>query len=75
MSESKMLDVSFYLDAAKQHGEDSEPDHEVGDLQAFLTVAWSLMSPSQRREFALHVDVHIALEGACADFEAEVDKL
>ena len=27
---------------AKQHGLDSEPDHEVGDLQQFLRLAWSL---------------------------------
>ena len=42
------------LDMAQQHGEDSEPDHEVGDLQEMLTACWATMSPADRRKvFAL----------------------
>ena len=32
------------LAAAKQHGKDSEPDHEVGDLQDCLRAAIACMS-------------------------------
>jgi hypothetical protein len=34
-----MRDVGTYIAAARQHGEDSEPDHEVGDLQDLLREA------------------------------------
>ncbi len=44
-------DVEFLLKAATRHGEDSEPDHEVGDLQDFLRAAWNLMTPAQQQEF------------------------
>lgn len=38
-----MLDIEKYIQAAKQHGEDSEPDHEVGDLQDILRSVWPLL--------------------------------
>lgn len=34
--------------AAHQHGIDSEPDHEVGDLQDALRIAWDLLDDSGR---------------------------
>jgi hypothetical protein len=40
-------DVERLIDSAAQHGRDSEPDHEVGDLQDFLRLAWSLMTDEQ----------------------------
>ena len=49
---ARMLDVEFYIEAAQQHGEDSEPDHEVGDLQDFLRAMWAVLSVEQRRQFA-----------------------
>jgi hypothetical protein len=39
--------VSLLLERALQHGMDSEPDHEVGDLQSFLVAccrSWLLSS-------------------------------
>ena len=44
--------VSFNnaLIAAKRHGENSDPDHEVGDLQDMLRVAWALMTETQRQK-------------------------
>ena len=50
---NKMLDLSFYMDAARVHGEDSEPDHEVGDLQTYMQVMWELLTPEQRKAFAV----------------------
>ena len=41
-------DVERLIDAADQHGVDSEPAHEVGDLQAYLRAAWSVMTQSQK---------------------------
>lgn len=38
------------FESAQAHGENSEPDHEVGDLQNALEIAWELMTPEQRRE-------------------------
>lgn len=37
------------LNSAQQHGEDSEPDHEVGDLQDALRIAWELLDGKGRQ--------------------------
>jgi hypothetical protein len=50
--------IEAYIAAAEQHGKDSEPDHEVGDLQDMLRVAWSLMTPAQRVSFINHDTPH-----------------
>lgn len=44
----QLLDLLGY---AKQHGLDSEPEHEVGDLQDMFTVAYGLLTPEQRLQF------------------------
>jgi hypothetical protein len=36
------------MEAARLHGENSEPDHEVGDLQDLFFACWRVMSPVQR---------------------------
>ena len=38
------------LNAAKNHGEESAADHEVGDLQGVVLACFRVMKPSQRRE-------------------------
>ena len=38
------------LATAKGHGEASNPDHEVGDLQAVLGSCWRRLTEAQRRE-------------------------
>lgn len=38
------------LAAAKAHGDESEPDHEVGDLQGLLASCWERLTPEQQRE-------------------------
>ena len=38
------------LQAAAQHGNESEPDREVGDLQEALALAWDRLSRKARRE-------------------------
>lgn len=42
--------IEALIDAAAIHGQDSEPDHEAGDLQELLRSAWNLMSPAQRQQ-------------------------
>lgn len=39
-----------HISAAQTHGENSDPDHEVGDLQDMLRAVWEIMTPEQREE-------------------------
>lgn len=43
------LDVEKIIDAATAHGEESVPEHEVGDLQQALREAWKHLTPEGRR--------------------------
>jgi hypothetical protein len=44
--------------AARAHGEGSEPDHEVGDLQGVLRSCWKRLTAEQQREvYAEHESV------------------
>ena len=65
---ARMLDVEFYIEAAQQHGADSEPDHEVGDLQDFLRAMWAMLSVEQRRQFARSASVADVLDGAGVEY-------
>lgn len=56
------VDVERYVKAAKKHGEYEDPDHEVGDLQEYLRIAWGLMTPDQHRRFAAGARVQELLE-------------
>jgi hypothetical protein len=37
------------LEAAEAHGENSEPDTEIGDLHQILFASWALLSPSDHQ--------------------------
>ena len=41
--------VEAIIDAATRHGQESDPDHEVGDLQDALRLAWDLLIPAARK--------------------------
>lgn len=41
-----------YFQAAARHGSDSDPDHEIGDLQALLSRVWDLVPEYKRDEIA-----------------------
>lgn len=58
----RLLDVEFYIEAAEQHGELSDGDHEPGDLGVFLRRMWALLTPEQRLAFARDPEVHDVLE-------------
>lgn len=49
--------IEYYIGIAQQHGAHSDPDHEVGDLQAFLREAWAVLSEAQRRAFQVRSGV------------------
>lgn len=40
--------VEDIIDGARQHGENEDPDHEVGDLQDVLRFTWGLLTEDQR---------------------------
>lgn len=46
--------VETILEAAKEHGEVSEPDMEVRDLQSVLHLCWEAMTDAQRAAVADH---------------------
>jgi len=59
--------VEDLIGFAEKHGEDSEPDHEVGDLQDLLRAAWRLMTPEQRREMLIDASVSNVVESATGE--------
>lgn len=61
------LVLEALLRIAKQHGEDSEPDHEVGDLQDLLRPMWKLLTPDQRNAFMASDEVRNVMQGATGE--------
>jgi hypothetical protein len=43
-----MTDIETMIEDAERHGRDSDPDHEVGDLQALARVLWGALAPDAR---------------------------
>lgn len=56
------------IEGAKRHGEDSEPDHEVGDLQDFLRAMWELLTAEQRLAYVGLPAVQDTYRTATGDF-------
>lgn len=75
MSTNKLLDIHTYLDAADTHGEDSGADYQVGDLEIMLRAMYSLLTPAQKRDFALHDKVQDVMEGTGVDVSEELAAL
>ena len=61
------FDLERLIEAARRHGEDSEPDHEVGDLQDILRAAWEELTPDQRRWVIRSSEVSNVVEAAGGD--------
>lgn len=47
MTKHPDTDIEIYLAAAARHGLESEPEHEVADLQHLLRTIWSVLTPDQ----------------------------
>lgn len=71
----KLLDIGFYTAAAQQHGQDSDPDHEVGDLQDMLRAMWAILTPAQRVAYAGSDAVRMVLQGALPNFDEDASQL
>jgi hypothetical protein len=41
-------ELEYLFAAAHLHGQEVEPDHEVGDLQALVRTCWDVLTPEQR---------------------------
>lgn len=46
-----MKGTEYYVRKAMRHGEDDDPDHEVGDLQEYFRIAHHLLTDEQREQF------------------------
>lgn len=66
------FDIDHLLEVAQQHGNDAEPDCEVGDLQEFLRAAWAQLSEQQKAAFFADPVVGAAYEGATVQELREV---
>lgn len=65
MAKNKFVNYDGYnciLKSAENHGRDSEPDHEVGDLQDALSIAWELLDEKGRQTLVERFFDEVALE-------------
>jgi len=46
--------VELVIEAARLHGENSDPDHEVGDLQDALRLMWDMLPSTKKIAFMEH---------------------
>jgi hypothetical protein len=58
------IDVGTLIAAALAHGQNSEPDHEAGDLQEYMSSAWALMSIELQNSALAHPRLSTALKTA-----------
>jgi hypothetical protein len=59
------------MEGAKRHGIESDPDHEVGDLQDMLVACWATMGPEERLRAMKHPRFAELLEGEYLDIMTE----
>ena len=46
-----MTGAERIIESATYHGEQSDPDHEIGDLQQAVRALWLLLTPKQKALF------------------------
>lgn len=61
------LDVETLISAATRHGQESEQEHEVGDLQEFIRSTWGVLSESQKKAVFLLPSVQQTYENAIGE--------
>ncbi|TAL65789.1 MAG: hypothetical protein EPN79_11460 [Burkholderiaceae bacterium] len=59
--------IETVIRSAQKHGEDEDPDHEVGDLQDALRAAWGCMSAQQRSDLMASSEMIQILEPGMLD--------
>lgn len=73
MSDITLTGIELVIHAAELHGAVSEPDHEVGDLQDALRLAWELFRPEQRMAFMVDPQVRQQVVDQMDGPEAETE--
>ncbi len=73
MPETNYDGYNAIVESAAQHGRDSEPDHEVGDLQDALCIAWELLNEEGRSSLLKRFFEEVADEEL--SFEAQQELL
>jgi hypothetical protein len=63
-SDDDDLELEFLLGLAEEHGRDSEPDHEVGDLQDLCRAMWRELQDWQRQRVLASPEVGNLRESA-----------
>ena len=69
---SRIITTEDLIVLAEQHGDDSEADCEVGDLQELLRAGFSLMTEDQLKSFMQHPKVTDVLEGMMVEDPEEL---
>ncbi len=64
------ITIDDLINSAEQHGVDSEPDAEVGDLQTYLRVAFSLLNDKQKSAFFDDPEVISTRSTALGEFDS-----
>jgi hypothetical protein len=63
--------VADFIRAAEEHGNDSDPDHEVGDLQMLANFLWQYMPEEARKAFLNSEEAKDLWETQCQTWEEE----
>lgn len=50
-------DLDRLIEAAAEHGNTSEPEHQVGDLDHVLRLCWEQLTPQQSSSRSLLVEI------------------
>lgn len=61
------VDLEKLITAAAIHGRDSDPDHEVGDLQQYFRATWGVLTEAQKRAVFLLPTVAATYESAMGE--------
>lgn len=61
------VDLDKLITAAAIHGRDSDPDHEVGDLQQYLRATWGVLTEAQKSAVFLLPTVSATYESAMGE--------
>lgn len=75
MTAKNLLDIKTYIDAAEDHGQDSGAEYQIGDLEIMLRAMYKLLTPTQKRTFALDESVAEMMEGTLVDVSEELAAL
>lgn len=62
MTTINLLEIKTFIDGAENHGQDSGAAYQIGDLEIMLRAMHKLLTPEQKRSFALDASVVAVME-------------